>query len=337
MTPTLPLSLLLLLLLSTLLVPPSSSLTLLHSPLHSSHAPPPNVPHPENPTRIAAALSLVSSLPGVSVIDISATTAAGSSSLPLPTVLPLAALAAIHTPEHVSVLQSTVGGLTSDTYIAPTSFSAVLEAQSCWLRAAAAAAGGAGPAFAIARPPGHHATRGAGMGFCLANFAAAAAVAIAKEGGKVGVLDFDVHHGNGSEDVLKDEENVSYFSASLFGAFGRGDEASGHENVRKVCYKPGDDWVAIIEEGARWLAETRACQTVVVSAGYDALASDEMSTMDLVPRDFYDATRAVMKHFPKERIALGLEGGYDVKHGGLAEGVSRTAEALLGLPCGDDK
>lgn len=295
------------------------SLVVVHHASHGSHAPPPSVYHPECPLRADKAMEALSTLPGVEVME-----------EPLPDLDPQAAIDAAHDASYVRLLQATVGGLDSDTYISPTSYRSSLDGMNCWLNAGQVAASGGGPAFVVSRPPGHHATRAKGMGFCLVNYCACVALHHADGLGRnVAICDFDVHHGNGIEDIVAGNDRVRYFSASLAGIYGGGDDGVKAPNVRKSQYNVGDDWVGVIEEGAKWLSEINP-DLVIVSAGYDALGADSLAGMTLEVDDFYEATRRIARHLDVSKTFFGLEGGYALDMTfGMPAAVRRTAEALV--------
>ena len=131
--------------------------------------------------------------------------------------LAVAALKLVHTIDHLRGLvemSKTGGGFDTDTYCAPGSWEAMLDGTRAWMEATSLAMAGEGPAFALSRPAGHHATANVAMGFGLVNYAAAAVAARLAEApdATVAILDWDVHHGNGVADIFKDEARVRYCS-----------------------------------------------------------------------------------------------------------------------------
>ena len=187
-----------------------TALTVIEHTLHQQHRPPPRTPHAEVPARLEAAKA---ALQGSAFADqLSWRTTA---ELERDVSAAEAALQRVHSPQliaSIKQLSTSGGGVDADTYVAPGSWEAILDGTSSWLEATALAAQSAGPALALARPPGHHATRSVAMGFCLANFAAAAAADyLAKHPRRtVAILDWDVHHGNGVADILASEPRARY-------------------------------------------------------------------------------------------------------------------------------
>ena len=141
------------------IVHPVTNLTIIHQPNHALHAPPPGVPHAERPDRLDSIMSkLTSDDTDLAASGVTITTASN----PLQRVE--ASINQTHASSYISLLRKTVGGLNSDTYVAPTSYRTMLTASSCWLSCMDIAAESKGPAFALTRPPGHHATKSSGMG-----------------------------------------------------------------------------------------------------------------------------------------------------------------------------
>jgi acetoin utilization deacetylase AcuC-like enzyme len=166
-------------------------------------------------------------------------------------------------------------------------------------------------AFSLMRPPGHHATREKSMGFCyLNNVAIAALEALATGTKKVAVFDFDVHHGNGTEDILLNRENIAFFSVHQFPAY----PGTGEKDVGKNCFNypvapsvPRETYRATL---ARALADLKAFSPdlITVSAGFDAYARDPLAQGTLLAEDFHwlgQELRALKIPF----FSL-LEGGY---------------------------
>jgi acetoin utilization deacetylase AcuC-like enzyme len=165
--------------------------------------------------------------------------------------------------------------------------------------------------FSLMRPPGHHATREQSMGFCyLNNIAIAALEALATGTKRVAVFDFDVHHGNGTEDILLNREGVAFFSVQQFPAY----PGTGGKNVGKKCFNypvapstPRETYRATL---ARALADLKNFQPelIAVSAGFDAYAHDPLAEGTLLAEDFHwlgQELRALKIPF----FSL-LEGGY---------------------------
>ncbi len=166
-------------------------------------------------------------------------------------------------------------------------------------------------AFALMRPPGHHATRARAMGFCyLNNIAIAVLEALATGTRRVAVLDFDVHHGNGTEDILLGRDGATFFSVHQFPAFPGTGAVNAGENCFNYPMAPSatrENWLATL---ARALDDLKKSQPdlIAVSAGFDAYARDPLASGSLHLEDFYwlgEELRATKVPFFSV-----LEGGY---------------------------
>ena len=327
-------------------------LTVIEQTLHARHRPPPSAwQNVEQPARLVAAGDALRA----ASLDVDWRRAVDSE-----TTTPEAAVAVlkrVHDLAHLRAVEAMSreggGGFDSDTYCAPGSWEAMLDGTRAWVDALALAADARGPALALCRPAGHHAGRATAMGFGLVNFACAAASAAldARDGGaaasaaRVAVLDWDAHHGNGVAAWARDEPRVAYCSLHEAGGFpGTGmDEAERgpHGNLLHLPLPKGAGGAAyraaLREKALPFLlgrgdaAEPRP-RALLVCAGYDALAGDPLATMALAPDDFGASIEMIAGEFgfPRERIALGLEGGYNLDPDvGMPAGLVATCAALV--------
>lgn len=168
------------------------------------------------------------------------------------------------------------------------------------------------------------------MGFCLVNFAAAAALeALAVVDGDVAVLDIDVHFGNGSADILKDLDGVRYASVHESGIYpGTGDDPPEGANICKLPVPTACDpslWLENVRSAVEFL-RTEHTKVLIVSIGYDALLEDTLAGLSLRSSDYLAVIDMITSKFPTERIMWGLEGGYDLD--ATAGAIGDTIERL---------
>ena len=196
---------------------------------------------------------------------------------------------------------------------------------------------GEGVGFVTTRPPGHHALRDRAMGFCLLNNVAVAAAALAERGERVLILDWDVHHGNGTQDAFWNDPRVLYVSTHqwpLFPGSGAPREVGGARAAGLTVNLPlpagatGDVAQRALEEVAAPLIDEFAPTWALVSAGFDAHRGDPLADLALSAGDFALLGRFAASHVPAGRLALFLEGGYNLD--ALRVSVSATLGALMG-------
>ena len=208
-----------------------------------------------------------------------------------------------------------------DTSINVHSWDAALRAAGAALAATdAVLAGEMETAFCAVRPPGHHACRDKAMGFCFFNnVAIAAKYALERHGLKrVAIVDFDVHHGNGTEDIVAGDQRilmVSFFQHPFYPEGGSVSNASNLVNVPVPAYTKGPQIREIVE--AQWLPrlDDFQPQMIFISAGFDAHREDDMGQMGLVEQDYAwmtDRIKAIALKHSQGRIVSVLEGGYDL-------------------------
>ncbi len=262
-------------------------------------------------------------------------------------------LALVHTEYHIKRVESTAksGGiwLDGDTFASPDSYNVALYAAGGVMRAIdAIISGEVKHAFGLVRPPGHHATPDAAMGFCLFNNIAIAAQYARRNHGieRVLIADFDVHHGNGTEEIFEKDPNVLYFSTHQYPHYpgtgyvtddGVGEGKGATINVPLPAFCGDDEYHRAYSELLVPIARRFKPDLMLVSAGYDLHWSDQLSGMQLTVDGFADIT-GIIKSLADElcqgRLLLSLEGGYNLK--ALSSSIKATLEVLLGGPVSPD-
>ncbi|MFC1902832.1 histone deacetylase [Chloroflexota bacterium] len=256
-------------------------------------------------------------------------------------------LSAVHHKENIAhvhdVAQRGGGWLDPDTVMSPASYEAALYAAGGAIRATEAVISGeAESAFALVRPPGHHATPRRAMGFCLFNNVAVAAnYALAKfDLERVAIIDFDVHHGNGTQEIFYDKPQVLYISTHEYPFYpGTGDVDETGSGTAKgttvnIPLRSGcgdDEYLKVFEEIVVPVTRRFNPQLVMVSAGYDAHRDDMLALMQVTTTGFARMVRIIKKLADElcgGRLVFSLEGGYNLD--ALAESVKATFEVLLG-------
>ncbi len=255
-----------------------------------------------------------------------------------------AVLEAVHPAEYVDSIRracaSGGGFLDLDTVVSPDSFEAALHAAGGAVRMVELLlSGGASCAFSAHRPPGHHATRSRAMGFCLFNNVAVAARRALDGLGveRVMVLDWDVHHGNGTNDIFHASDEVLFVSihqSPLYPGTGpAGDVGSGEGRgfTVNLPVSPGAEdrvFCSLVDRVAVPLAREFAPQLVLISAGYDAHREDPLGECDVTEQGYAAMTRSMRRVAEELEAPVGcvLEGGYALD--ALARSVAATLEAL---------
>lgn len=246
-----------------------------------------------------------------------------------------------HWPRLDRALDGRFGMLDADTYYAPESRDAVLRAAGGAAELGRALMTDTTRAFALLRPPGHHAEIDRAMGFCLLNNVAFAARAAQRAGAKtVAIVDWDVHHGNGTQDIFWRDPSVLFLSLHQWPLYpGTGSpremgEGEGRGATTNLALPPGSGPEAYAEAFRRVvLPQLRAFgpDVILVSAGYDAHRDDPLGAMHLDAPSYAAMTTAliaVAEQLGHGRVGLVLEGGYDLA--GLEASVAASARALLG-------
>ncbi|MEP0942682.1 MAG: histone deacetylase family protein [Rhizobiaceae bacterium] len=228
--------------------------------------------------------------------------------------------------------------LDPDTTVSPKSWQCVRHAAGGGLSAIDALfAGQADNAFIAARPPGHHAEKVTAMGFCLINTAAVMARYAQQKHGveKVAIVDWDVHHGNGTQDIFYEDPTVLYASTHQMPLFpGSGDKnETGVGNIHNAPLSPGmggDGFREAFRERVLPALDNFKPDLVIVSAGFDAHHRDPLANINLEEDDFDWATGKLLDvaaRYGDNRLVSLLEGGYDLK--GLADSCASHVKRLM--------
>ena len=228
--------------------------------------------------------------------------------------------------------------LDPDTAMNPHTLSAALHAAGAVVRAAdMVIRGEAENAFCNVRPPGHHACRGRAMGFCFFNNVAVGAAHALEAHGleRVAIVDFDVHHGNGTEDIFCDDERVlmvSTFQHPFYPYSGTEGRSEKMVNIPLAAYSGSAAFREAVENA--WLPALHefAPQMVFVSAGFDAHRDDDMASLGLVEGDYAWVTRRIVEiagRYASGRIVSTLEGGYNLP--ALARSVGAHVRELCSI------
>lgn len=301
---------------------------LIASPRYDEHTTPPG--HPERPER-------------AQVFDaVAADWRAGGGRVVEPRAATRAELARVHDEGYVDLVAATTDRpamLDPDTFTSPESYEVALLAAGAAVQAAEHALETGDPAIALVRPPGHHAERGKAMGFCLFNnVAVAAAAARARGVARVAVVDFDVHHGNGTQWAFYDDPAVLYVSTHQYPFYpgtGAADEVGRGNGEGFTFNVPLEAGATDADYGHVYLAvasvlEQFAPGLLLLSAGYDAHRDDPLASMRMTAAGFH-AIVAILAGAARRigcPVAGVTEGGYDLD--ALRESLDATVAVLSG-------
>lgn len=306
------------------------STLILHHPSYLDHLTP--VGHPERPDRIRAIDRILEHEKFQPVVRDLAPVGAHED------------IVRVHPASYIDYLhriapQEGVARVDADTTMSPGTWEAALRGVGGACRAVEEVlTKKASNAFSASRPPGHHAERERSMGFCFFNNAAVAArYAQARHGiDRVAIVDFDVHHGNGTQDIFWDDPTVMYCSTHqmpLYPGSGSASETGNADTIVNAPLAPGADGTAFKEAFDVAILprlEDFAPELVIISAGFDAHARDPLGGLNLVEADFAWATRALMdvaNTHSNGAVVSVLEGGYDLE--GLARSVAAHVMTLM--------
>jgi acetoin utilization deacetylase AcuC-like enzyme len=286
--------------------------------------------HPECPGRLTAATTALQQAFCDGQLD-------WRSPTPLSERDVMPAIEAVHTSTYVHALAALAqcggGRVDPDTVISSESYDIAQLAVSAWLDGVDYALTTGGPIFVLARPPGHHALRDRGMGFCLlSNAAIAAHYALEKSTvNRVAILDWDVHHGNGTQAIVETHPHIAYCSLHQYPFYpgtGAAQEQGTYHNVLNIPLAAGSP-LAVYQRHfeTQILPFLQAFQPdlLIVSAGYDANAADPLAEMALQPQDYGVLTDYCLQITRK--IVFGLEGGYDFES--LGQSIVATVKSCL--------
>ncbi len=285
--------------------------------------------HPERPGRLRAVLR---ALEGRDLLRADAPLASD------------AQLLQVHPPAYLDALTRAVpdhgfAAIDGDTWLSPGTLRAARRGVGGAIRAVdMVIAGKVQNAFVATRPPGHHAERSTAMGFCyLGTVAAAARRALDHHGlGRVAIVDFDVHHGNGTQDLVQDDPRIAFLSTHqmpLFPGTGDPSDRGASGNILNVALRAGDGSAAFRRAMERHILpalDAFAPELVLISAGFDAHRDDPLASLDLDESDFAWITEKLCDladTHAQGRIVSCLEGGYNLR--ALANSVAAHVDVLI--------
>ncbi len=287
--------------------------------------------HPEHPSRLEAVLTGVDQAGlGEAVLRVAARAARADE------------LQLVHPAPYLHALQRFCqaggGQIDGDTRVNGSSWSAAVHGAGAGLDAVERLdRGEAVAAFCAVRPPGHHATPQRAMGFCLVNNVAVCAAVLAERGERVLIVDYDAHHGNGTQDAFWSDPRVAYVSLHqwpLYPGTGRLDEVGAGAGAGTTVNIPlpagtgGDTYREAVDDVVVPFAERFAPSWLLVSAGFDAHRADPLTSLGLSAGDFADLTARLARLVPAGRVIAFLEGGYDLD--ALAASAGACVAALAG-------
>lgn len=286
--------------------------------------------HPETPLRLSAIATALQKSEFAHLLEWRSPTPVNESPA-------LALVEQIHTPKYLELVRhiaNTGGGyLEIDTPVSSRSYDVALLAVSAWIDGVKSVLDTHNPAFVLTRPPGHHAESDRGMGFCLfSNAAIAAQYALEQPDiNRVAILDWDVHHGNGTQAIVENHSQIAFCSlhqSPCYPGTGQASEQGKYNNVLNLPVSAGSTMAVyqpLFEQKVIPFLSHFQPDLLIVSAGYDANAADPLAEVALQPQDYGKFTEYCLQITSK--VVFGLEGGYDFT--ALSQSVVATLEKCL--------
>jgi acetoin utilization deacetylase AcuC-like enzyme len=269
--------------------------------------------HPEKPGRLTAIKSALEQATWANRLEWKLPT-------PVKVRSPLTWIDRVHDIEYIrrveQISKSGGGSIDPDTPVSPQTYDVALLTVNAWIDGVDTVMTTGEPAFVLARPPGHHAEPAYGMGFCIfSNAAIAATYALAHGAERVAILDWDVHHGNGTQRIVADNPQLAYCSLHEFPYYpgtGKATETGDYDNLLNLPMESGssiEDYLPLFQTRVLPFLTDFRPDLLIISAGYDANNADPLANISLKPTDFGIFTDLCLQLTRK--IVFGLEGGYD--------------------------
>jgi acetoin utilization deacetylase AcuC-like enzyme len=248
-------------------------------------------------------------------------------------------LARVHTPEYIEKIRNMgAGELDPDTYLSEGTFDAALHAAGAVMEAIDRCnKGELERAFCAVRPPGHHAEADQGMGFCIFNNVAVGARYAQSVGyGRVFIVDFDAHHGNGTQHIFEEDDTVFYFSTHQYPYYpqtgrdmerGSGNGMGFTYNVPILAGSGNKDYLMVYQDILPGVIDRFRPDIVLVSAGYDIHVNDPHANIRVSHEGIHGIVRSILHYCAPCPAVFVLEGGYD--HPSLCDSVKITIEEML--------